>query len=59
MSGGQIWIPLNHHMGEVGISDSRDEAVAYIKHLAAGRMPDTLIETYVDNGPKLCNGDTD
>ncbi len=53
LSGGMIWIPLNHHQGEIGISDSRDEAVAYVKRIAAGRMPDALIETYIDSGPKM------
>src|SRR5688500_17105573 len=29
VSGGVLWIPNNHHMTEVGISDSRDEALRY------------------------------
>jgi 3-oxosteroid 1-dehydrogenase len=26
VSGGVVWVPTNHHMAEVGIADSRDEA---------------------------------
>ena len=26
-SGGMVWIPLNHHMKEVGIDDSKEDAM--------------------------------
>ena len=50
VSGGGVWIPLNHHMGEVGAQDTREEALAYCKRLTAGRAPDELVETFVDTG---------
>jgi 3-oxosteroid 1-dehydrogenase len=49
VSGGMPWIPLNRHMAEVGQSDSREEALAYIRRLTLDREPDPeLIEVYVD-----------
>ncbi len=53
VSGGVLWIPLNHHMAEVGIPDSREEALAYCKRLTAGRSPDELVETFVDTGHQM------
>jgi succinate dehydrogenase/fumarate reductase flavoprotein subunit len=45
VSGGGLWVPLNHHMQE---PDSRDEALTYCKRLTAGRADDALVETFVD-----------
>ena len=40
---------MNPHMPEGGISDSREEAIAYISRLAMGHEHDpTLIEVFVD-----------
>mgnify|MGYP003347281223 CR=1 FL=1 len=36
MSGGNLWVPLNHHMAEVGIEDSFDEVVTYLDGVADG-----------------------
>ena len=33
-SGGQVWIPNNPHMGDVGVTDSRDKALTYIMSLS-------------------------
>jgi succinate dehydrogenase/fumarate reductase flavoprotein subunit len=49
VSGGMPWVPVNHHMADVGVDDSRDEALAYIRRLTQGREPDpALVEVYVD-----------
>jgi succinate dehydrogenase/fumarate reductase flavoprotein subunit len=53
VSGGGLWIPMNEHMGEVGVQDSREEALAYCTRLAAGRTPPALIETFVDTAPEM------
>ena len=50
MSGGVPWIPCNHHMHEVGTSDSREAALTYMRRQSLGRMDDEMIETYVDQG---------
>ncbi len=48
VSGGGAWIPLNHHLAQVGATDSRDEALTYCKRLSAGRASDELVETFID-----------
>ncbi|MDQ2754096.1 MAG: FAD-dependent oxidoreductase [Actinomycetota bacterium] len=53
VSGGGIWVPQNHHMAGLGIEDSREEALAYCRRMVDGRMPDELIETFVDNAPRV------
>jgi succinate dehydrogenase/fumarate reductase flavoprotein subunit len=40
-------------MRSAGISDSRAEALTYIKRLADGRSDETLIETFVDEAPQM------
>ena len=53
VSGGALWIPLNHTTAETGFQDSRDEALAYCKRMAAGQVADELIETFVDTGHRM------
>jgi succinate dehydrogenase/fumarate reductase flavoprotein subunit len=53
VSGGVLWIPNNHHMPEVGIADSRDEALGYARRLADGRSDDVLLETFIDHAPQM------
>src|SRR5918992_3995741 len=49
VSGGMPWVPMNRHMAEVGQTDSRDDALTYIRRLTLGREPDpALLEVYVD-----------
>lgn len=50
ISGGVPWVPLNHHQDEAGISDSREEALAYLASLSLDRMDPALAEAFVDNG---------
>lgn len=53
VSGGGVWIPMNHHMHEVGAEDSREEALAYCKAIAMGKVAADLIETFVDTAPRM------
>jgi len=54
VSGGMPWVPLNRHMAEVGMVDSRDEAIQYIRRLTLGREPDPdLIDVYVDTATEM------
>jgi len=53
VSGGIAWIPNNRHMAEVGIGDSREDALNYLRRLAEGRVPDELIQRFVDIGPQV------
>ncbi len=53
VSGGALWIPLNDTMAASGREDSRDEALAYCKRMAAGQTDHGLIETFVDSGHQM------
>jgi succinate dehydrogenase/fumarate reductase flavoprotein subunit len=53
VSGGLPWIPNNGHMHEIGASDSREEALTYLRALSLGKMDDALCETYVDTAPDV------
>lgn len=52
-SGGMIWIPNNHHMAELGIHDSADEAMEYIMSLSLGMIEEHLARAFVDVGPEM------
>ncbi|MDH3640701.1 MAG: FAD-dependent oxidoreductase [Gammaproteobacteria bacterium] len=52
-SGGQVWIPDNPHMPDVGITDSREQALTYIMSLSRGMIEQELAEAYVDTGPEM------
>ena len=45
------WIPNNPHMGEVGVTDSREQAITYIMSLSRDMLEQRLVEAYVDAGP--------
>ncbi|RVX68386.1 hypothetical protein B0A52_07386 [Exophiala mesophila] len=47
-SAGGVWIPNNDHMHEVGSSDSREQALTYLRSLSLGGMDMELAEVYVD-----------
>ncbi|HEY3364124.1 MAG TPA: FAD-dependent oxidoreductase [Symbiobacteriaceae bacterium] len=47
VSGGMIWVPLNHHMDEVGIPDSREEAMTYLNKVTMGQSDPDMLELYV------------
>jgi 3-oxosteroid 1-dehydrogenase len=52
VSGGVLWIPQNAHMADAGMDDSREDALAYVRHLAMGMEPDpALLEVFVDTAP--------
>ena len=53
MSGGMLWVPMNHHQEEYGISDSWDDVVTYLDALSPGLLdPDTL-EAFLVAGPEM------
>ena len=52
-SGGQVWIPNNPHMPEVGVTDSREQAITYIMSLSRDLLEQRLVEAYVDGGPAM------
>ncbi len=52
MSGGIIWMPVNHLQAEAGIADSRSQALAYLQALSLGRIDSDMVATLVDTGPE-------
>jgi 3-oxosteroid 1-dehydrogenase len=52
-SGGMVWIPNNPHMAEIGVQDSRDEALLYLDSLSHGLIDEKLAASFVDNGPAM------
>lgn len=53
VSGGVVWVPNNHHLAEVGVQDSRAEALTYVKRLTDGRSDDALVERFLDVAPEM------
>lgn len=52
-SAGGVWIPNNDHMHEVRSSDSREQALKYLRSLSLGGMDMELAEVYVDEAPAV------
>ena len=50
ISGGIVWVPGNPQMQEEGMSDSREDALAYFRSLDHGEMNDDSLEAFVDEG---------
>jgi succinate dehydrogenase/fumarate reductase flavoprotein subunit len=50
ISGGIVWVPANPRMQAKGISDSREDALAYFRSLDHGEMNDDSLEAFVDEG---------
>ena len=50
VSGGGLWIPMNRHMSEVGLDDSREEALEYARACASHSEDDDLVVALVDHG---------
>ncbi|MEH6516166.1 MAG: FAD-dependent oxidoreductase [Halioglobus sp.] len=53
-SGGGIWVPCSHYAKACGADDSLVEAAEYLDHTLAGEdIPPELVDTYLQNGPKM------
>jgi 3-oxosteroid 1-dehydrogenase len=53
VSGGMLWIPLNHWMAEAGMPDDRGAVLEYLQAVTAGRTSADVLDAVVDNGPEL------
>ena len=53
MSGGMLWIPLNHHQPEHGVEDSFDEVVAYLDALAPEMLDPDAVSGFLEGGPEM------
>lgn len=52
-SGGMIWIPMNPHMAELGVEDSREEVLTYLGSLSHGLIDMDLAAALIDAGPEM------
>jgi 3-oxosteroid 1-dehydrogenase len=53
VSGGGFWVPLNRHMVERGIDDSREEALEYMRACAGNQGDDSHLVALVDHGAPM------
>jgi succinate dehydrogenase/fumarate reductase flavoprotein subunit len=53
MSGGVLWVPGNHLMADVGGTDSREEALTYLRRVAFGQTTEGLLAAFVDGAPEM------
>lgn len=53
MSGGMLWIPLNHHARDAGVEDSFDDVVAYLDALAPGQLEADSLSGFLESGPEM------
>jgi len=56
MSGGCIWVPQHHHMAALGVSDSRQDALRYIRAVSPEGWHNTeepLWTAFVDHAPAM------
>lgn len=52
-SGGMVWIPNNHHQQDIGVIDSREDALAYLMSLSHGLIDTKLAQRFLDVGPVM------
>lgn len=53
LSGGAIWIPNNHLMKRMGLQDSPDEGLRYLKVITQGKVPEDRLQAYIDKGAEM------
>jgi succinate dehydrogenase/fumarate reductase flavoprotein subunit len=53
MSGGMLWIPMNHHSVEAGVEDSWDEVVAYLDTIAPWPLEPDAVTGFLESGPQM------
>ncbi len=51
VSGGVIWVPNNPRQRAAGLSDSREDALAYFNALGHGDLVEETLEAFVEQGP--------
>ncbi|EGD05280.1 putative FAD-binding component for oxidoreductase, partial [Burkholderia sp. TJI49] len=53
ISGGGIWVPCNHHIAELGATDSREAARRYLDACTAGASSADKLDAYLDHAPQM------
>ncbi len=52
-SGGGIWVPGNAVLRDAGVSDTAEQARAYLAHVAGADVPAGLREAFLEHGPAM------
>jgi succinate dehydrogenase/fumarate reductase flavoprotein subunit len=52
-SGGAPWIPCNHVVQQIGLSDTRDAAQTYLQAVLGDAYQGDLVEAYLDEAPRM------
>src|SRR5580700_8961693 len=52
-SGGGVWIPGNSVLRRAGITDTPEQASAYLAHVAGDSVPESLRSTFLEHGPAM------
>jgi 3-oxosteroid 1-dehydrogenase len=52
-SGGGVWIPGNSVLRRAGISDTPEQAAAYLAHVAGEAVPEGLRSAFLEHGPAM------
>ena len=53
ISGGGIWIPLNHHIEEAGGKDNYDTALTYLEACTQGLSTPQRLRAYLEQAPRM------
>jgi len=53
ISGGAVWVPCNHQIIQLGGSDSREDALTYLKAATRGMVSEARLHAYLDSAPQL------
>jgi succinate dehydrogenase/fumarate reductase flavoprotein subunit len=52
-SAGVIWVPANHHQARHGVTDTRDDALAYLAHHLGNFLDRDRAQAFVDHAPVM------
>ncbi len=53
MGGGVVWIPNSHLMAELGLGDTEEKGLEYVRHLTREQVPDERIRAYITKAPEM------
>ncbi|KQZ46662.1 hypothetical protein ASD54_21870 [Rhizobium sp. Root149] len=53
ISGGVVWIPNNREMAKIGLTDSGEQAKAYLSHVGGNKIRQDLVDAFIANGPEM------
>ena len=53
ISGGVVWIPDNPQLPSRAIADSREDSLAYLRHITRGEVPEERLAAYVEHSKRM------